>query len=369
MNLMNLDFGPERWQKVRETYRRWWAGELHRPIMASELLGRDPGRPQPKAPPLNQRTCADLTIPAEDLVDRLDWELSRRWYLGDAYPYFNMDCFGPGVMAAFLGARLDNSTGGVWFHPPREMDIRDLHFEYDPDNVWWRRVKELCAAMARRWQGQVLVGMTDLGGNLDILASFRSAEGLLFDLYDHPGEVKRLTWEAHDLWHRYFNELHAILAAGNPGYTAWCSIYSDRPYYMLQCDFSYMIGPAMFDEFVKPELQATTRRLGRAFYHLDGRGQLPHLESVLTIDGLAGVQWVPGTGAPGYEAWPDVYRRIAAAGLRTQCWGTDGWAAIDVIKRQTGTDGGWIHNRVVEVRPEQESLARRSLERHGVADS
>src|ERR1041385_8615486 len=84
---MNLDFSPERWQKVRETYRQWWAGDLHRPIIGVELLGRDPGRPQPRTPLLWQATCADRSIPVEDLVDRLDWELSQRWYLGDAYPY------------------------------------------------------------------------------------------------------------------------------------------------------------------------------------------------------------------------------------------------------------------------------------------
>jgi hypothetical protein len=366
--MMNIDFGPERWNRVRETCRRWWAGELRRPIIAAEVLGRDPGRPQPRAPLLCQGNCWDFSLPAAALVDRLDWELSRRRYLGDAYPYVNMDCFGPGVMAAFLGSGVDTSTGGMWFHPPREMDIRDLHFEYDPDNVWWRRVREICAAMTRRWQGQVLVGMTDLGGNLDILASFRTTGQLLMDLCDHPDEVKRLTWEAHGLWHRYFNELHEILESPRTGYTAWCGICSDTPYYMLQCDFGYMIGPAMFDEFAKPELEATARRLGRAFYHLDGRGQLAHLPSLLAIEGLHGVQWVPGAGAPGYTEWPDVYRRIAASGRKTQLWGVEGWQAIETILRQTGAaDGGWIHNRVVTLQPREESVARRCLERYGLA--
>src|SRR5690606_7655389 len=125
--------------------------------------GFDPGRPKPAAPLLSQKTCADLSIPADDLVDRIDWELSTQRYLGDAFPFFNMHTFGPGVLAVMLGATLDNSAGGVWFHPPADIPITELHLEYDPDNVWLCRIRELCAAMMRRWEGRVLVGMTDLG--------------------------------------------------------------------------------------------------------------------------------------------------------------------------------------------------------------
>jgi len=41
--------------------------------------------------------------------------------------------------------------------------------------------------------------MTDLGGNLDILSTFRPGTDLLLDLYDHPEDVKRLTGEAHTM--------------------------------------------------------------------------------------------------------------------------------------------------------------------------
>jgi hypothetical protein len=38
--------------------------------------------------------------------------------------------------------------------------------------------------------------------------------------------------------------------------------------------------------------------LPRTFYHLDGIGQLHHLDLVLSIAELDGVQWVPGDGKP-----------------------------------------------------------------------
>ncbi len=337
---MPIDFNEARWDKVKETYRLWWAGQLDRPIVPVELEGRDPGRAMPDAPLLSQATCMELSVSPEALVDRLDYELSTKIYLGDAFPFFDMGCFGPGVVAAFLGARLDNSTGRVWFYPREELPITELHFEYDPDNVWFKRIKDICAAAMERWQGQVMIGMTDLGGVLDILSTFRPAEKLLLALYDHPEEVKRLIWEIHEIWHRCFEEINTILQPANGGFVDWGGIYSDESFCMLQSDFCYMIGPDMFDEFVKPELEATSRRLSRSFYHLDGPGQLPHIDSLLTIDRIDGVQWVQGFDDTDSAHYPELFRKIHAAGKLIQCYAD--FDALDAIISQIGTGKG-IH--------------------------
>ena len=94
------------------------------------------------------------------------------------------------------------------------------------------------------------------------------------DLYDAPEAVESKALEAHAMWWRYFQAFDQIIQPAHRGYSAWTPLYSQTPYYMLQCDFAYMISTPMFDRFVKPELQATCRRLANPFYHLDGRGQL-----------------------------------------------------------------------------------------------
>lgn len=343
---MTIDFNPDQWQIIKETYQQWWAHELDRPILPVELMGGDPGRPQPEAPILDKRTCADFRWSPEQLIDRLDFELSKVRFLGDAFPMISLDCFGPGVMAAFLGARLHSEDGEVWFFPPADLPARELHFEYDPQNIWLRRVKDICAAAVERWQGQVLVGMTDLGGNLDVLYSFRPGEKLLLDLVDHPEEVERLTWEAHHLWHRFYEEIQAVLQPTNPGYSDWSRIYSETPCYMLQCDFSYMISPHMFKRFVLPELHASCRRLPHTFYHLDGVGQLPHLETVCQIPELNGIQWVPGDGKPDCSHWPEVYQKIHNAGKLIQVVHSD-FDIIDAVAFQIGTFRGIQTPRII----------------------
>jgi len=57
---VNLDFDTDRWARVRDAYRRWWAGELGRPLINLTLRGRDPGRPEPRLPSHEFTSLYDL---------------------------------------------------------------------------------------------------------------------------------------------------------------------------------------------------------------------------------------------------------------------------------------------------------------------
>ena len=59
-------------------------------------------------------------------------------------------------------------------------------------------------------------------------------------------------------------------------------------------------------------------RLTNVIYHLDGIGELCHLDSVLSLPELNAVQWVYGEGKPGPMHWLDVYKKIRAAGKRVR---------------------------------------------------
>lgn len=314
-----IRFTDKNWERVLENYRKWRRNELGRPILPCVFYGRDAGRSAPSNELLSFANVTDLSVSAEQIVDRIDYELSCCEFYGDAYPYFNMSHFGPGVVAAFLGAELESSPSTVWFHPKQIKPVEDLHFEYDADNVWLNRLKDIYAEGMKRWRGEVVLAMTDLGGVFDILATFRGTENLLTDLYDAPEEVARLVREIQSLWLRYYDEFNEILK-GSRGYSDWGTILSEQPSYMIQSDFSYMIGPDMFREFVADEVRTTAAHMHNAFYHLDGIGQLSHLDMLLEIDTLQGIQWVPGEGTPVDQDWSEVYRKISARGKKIQAY-------------------------------------------------
>lgn len=195
-----IKFSKDRWEKIKEDSRLWWEGKLGRPLIQIRLFGVDPGREKPELfQDSTQKAFYRPDIPSEKLVDFWDYELSCVEYLGDAFPHAWLD-FGPGVLAAFLGSAAEPKPATVWFHTMDEKQPEGLAFEYDPDNLWFKRVTEICDAAMERWDGLVQLGMTDLGGAVDVLSTFRPGEKLLLDLYDKPDEIKRLVSEIHTAW-------------------------------------------------------------------------------------------------------------------------------------------------------------------------
>jgi len=267
----------------------------------------------------------DTRFTVDQILDRVEYDAACHRYAGDSFPQFHPN-FGPGILADFVGGRADHTpeTGTTWFYPGRfeGLHIKDIHLEYREDSRWLERLVELGRRASERFEGNIQIAMTDMGGTMDVLASLRPAELLLTDFYDFPEEVERLMWEVHDMWFRYF-DLISRACKNNPGYSSWAGVFSSEPAYMLQCDFCYMLGPEMFDRFVLPELAASCKRLpGGSFFHQDGVGQLPHTQSLHGIPELAGIQWQPGTGDwPGSIGWHDQQRLIRDDGKLSQTWG------------------------------------------------
>ncbi len=302
------------WVRHRAEWDRWWRGERKQPMFNFRL--EPPAGTPPANAPRRFWASYDFSTPPEEVLDLAAVAASRPRMIDGGFPSCWLN-FGPGALAAMVGGEGHATPETVWFSPGRwrGVPISEIRPRLDRDSSWFRRIEEFCRAASRHWHGLVQFGCTDLGGTLDVISSLLPGEELLYALYDEPDEVKRLTREVHEAWFEAFDYFHSLMPE-NPGYSAWDGIFSSRSYYMLQCDFCYMISPEMFGEFVLPELAQSCRRLERSFYHLDGKGELPHLDQLLSIEELDGVQWIPGDGAPPFSEWGDVYCRIAAAGKK-----------------------------------------------------
>jgi 5-methyltetrahydrofolate--homocysteine methyltransferase len=139
---------------------------------------------------------------------------------------------------------------------------------------------------------------------------------------EQPAEVEKVSRQVTAAWLRYYDELDAIIRPGCRGSSCWTPIWSTAKTYMLQCDFAYMISPRMFERFVVPDLAACCERLDHGFYHLDGKGQIPHLDHLLGIERLRGIQWVPGAGSAEPEQWLPLLKRIREGGKLCQVFVT-----------------------------------------------
>jgi len=308
---IRLRFSEEDWERVEQDWSAWWAGELERPLVMIENQV-----PHPENPFLDLAPWEDIPVssfplewPVEAVLEYYEQRLEARRFYGDASPKWWPN-FGPGIVAGFLGTQVHCAVETVWFEPVRRGSASELQLAYDAANPWWRRVQELARAAIERWGNQVAVGLTDLGGNLDILASLHTTQQLLYDLYDAPDEVARLSAEITHLWLRYYDELQTLIQAAGRGTSCWAPIWSPGRCYMLQSDFAYMISSPMFERFVLPDLAACCDHLEHGFYHLDGKGQIRHLDLLLALERLRGIQWIPGDGQPPPEEWLPLLARI-----------------------------------------------------------
>ncbi len=329
-------FHADRWNRIHEIYSRWWDRTLDRPVINVYLDGVVPEIQKPEGTIFPSLYQYDPSIAAETVALHWRYLLLSRKYLGDSYPTILPD-YGAGVNAAFSGCKAHVTPETVWFEPERIVPAENLHIACNLKESLFLRIQEIYRSASRLLGGDAVLGMTHLNNGIDTVARFFDGVEMALMLYDDPDNLKRLIQENHHAMYRYFDALTEAMGSV-PGYTCFSSIFADAPWMIAQSDFSYMIGPAHFEEFILPELVSCFRKSRYSIYHLDGPGQLVHLDRLCEIPELRGIQWAPGDGAPLETEWSEVYRKISRAGKNI--WLTGAIENIGIIAEQIGTTKG-----------------------------
>lgn len=302
--------------QARARWEQWFQGTLKEGPILNVMAALDRPREQPLS-------CAP------DTGDRARWldvenraraarnAMMNTWFGGDAVPTWFTN-FGPGSVAGYLGSPMSFSDRTVWFGEMPDNSLESIlnHLHFDEHNEYWQATVALTQRAMELANGDYWVSYTDLGGELDILASLRGTQNLLVDLLETPDLVEQCERKICPLWLRYFHELTAVLSAGQSGYTCWMPVYSDRPWFTLQCDMSAMFSPAMFERFVVPRLKEKATAMGHSIYHWDGPGELPHLDHIVSVPGIDALEYVSVPSDPPNASlhWLPYYRRVTEAG-------------------------------------------------------
>lgn len=298
------------YSSVAKNSEDWWE---HKGGTILGAVFTDPNREYRTVP--TQANITDFSISSRTLAENIVYELSHNRYYGDAFPYYNFDCFGPGILAAYLGAEVDNHSGSVWFMAePNELET--LHLTVDYANKYYRRAVEIIDYVYDLSKGEYIVGMPDLGGIIDVYSTFRHGEEMFYDMADDPDNMVRVLDRIRDAWHEVYDKLNEHYKK-QKGYSDWSRIYSSVPSYVIQADACFMFGGEHFDKFVLPYVKYQTEHIARTVYHLDGKGELIHLDKLLALPGLNAIQWIPGAGENNIE-WTDLYKKILQSGKSLQ---------------------------------------------------
>ena len=337
---MTIEFGTSKYAKIKDDGRRFWDGSLGRPLIHIWLTGKDPGRDIPAKPGTELRLFFDADVSCHDFVDAWDYMLSGIEYLGDGFPFVR-PLLASSAMAVYMNCNYTVTEDTIWFEPRGNINLNDIEIRYNPESIWLKRTREIYKAVGEKWNGKVQPVMTNLGGIYDILAMIIPAEDIVYAMYDQPEQIKRLMRQAHKAWWQYYDDLSKLILPYSIGYMDfWLPIPCPRPTFLLQCDFCSMLSPQLFDEFVKPELVSSCERLGGAMFHLDGPGAIKHLDSLLDIEKLKVIQWVPGDGQKDVTEWPELYKKILGAGKKLYLTGAGTIENFEKIVDKLGTSDG-----------------------------
>jgi len=307
------------WEKIEERFKAWWKQEIIDRVLIQVIAPKE-GWNEEWIKYVSYYGINTLYKIIKDwasrgydhgyLLEKAECQIASTYYGGDAFPFFWVN-LGPGSLASYLGCRANFTDDTVWFDPPIFNNRNSpSEVEFNTQNELWKITKELTEFASKRGKDKFLVSFTDLGGIMDIMASLRGTEKLCLDLIDYPDKVKRLRDYIVKVWIKCYDELFDIIRINQMGTLGWLPAWSSGKTYPLQCDFSAMISPHMYEEFVVPEIQTIGRHLDHVIYHLDGPDAVKHLDIILEIPEIDAIQWVPGEGTPPAIHWIPMLRKI-----------------------------------------------------------
>jgi len=341
-----MDFDKKRFSEIGDIFEKWWDGSLSRPIIQvtlekSTVEGGDYFASNYRKVILD--AMYDFSLPPSEFPKVVDNAFSVLSYLGDAVPVFYMRP--TGILGGFLGQKydIDHEQGTVWFWKMASSLEEIINLRLQEDNPRLVRSLELTKAVQDYFDGNIAIGFPDFGGVMDIVSSIRDANPFLLELCLEPEDVIEACGNIHEQFNKAYRMFLDIIDEERiPGYACWATMLSRKPYFVLQNDFSAMISTEMYDEFYLPILNEECRMIPRTIYHLDGPGAVRHLDSILTVPELNGVQWINGAGAPGLDQWPDIYKKIHSSGKLCQVFinGSSELKYIDYISDLLGTTQG-----------------------------
>ncbi|HDZ21003.1 hypothetical protein LCGC14_0254300 [marine sediment metagenome] len=313
---------------VRERMTTWLnGGDIGRPAMHVHAPREETLEDIPEFPCPPDVNAAHYTIKSFELrLNQGQRGCLNSWFLGESAPVATPG-LAPNTLALYLGCEGVEAEGTVWCEPCIESPETAV-FEVDEDNKYWQFTLKLTRALREHGAGKWLLAFPDLIEGLDTLAAMRDTQKVLVDMVDRPDWVHESLKTITDLYFFYYDQLYDMMKdeVGGSNFWAWAPGRMVK----LQCDFSAMIGPEMFGEFMVPVLDEMTRRTDFSMYHWDGPGALCHHDHLLSLEKLTYLQWTPGAGQPGTcdPTWWPLYHKTFEAGKKVV---VDAWSFDEMV--------------------------------------
>jgi len=228
-------------------------------------------------------------------IELFEYQLKHSVFNAETFPIYWPN-LGPEVYTAFYGVELEYKEVTSYSIPSikdwSQLDSVKLDF----NNPYFKKLEEMTYAALERCKGKYLVGYTDLHPGIDCAAAFRDPEQLCIDLMMEPDKVKQLVDISSRDFPVIFNHFDSILKSHGQLSVTWMGIPSFGTIHIPSCDFSTLVSPEMFDEFILPSILSEIKMVSHNVFHLDGKGVAKNIDRILEMPEINAIQWVQGVG-------------------------------------------------------------------------
>ncbi len=329
------------WDAGRDALTGWWQHEVMGRPAVGVIAPRE--KPLPPLPPVTPADFRDQWLNPDVNIYRTEQAMRDKVFLGTCFPYLTAG-LGPGCLNTFLGSEPVFTEHTVWYKPVFDQPA-EAQLEFRNDNTWWQWTLDTTQRLLDHADGKCPVAVPDLIEGIDVLSELFGTQELLTYLIDCPDEIHRLLNQLDDLYYKAFDPLYELVKDERGG-NAFIAFHAWGPGRTLksQCDFSAMISPDMFAEFVAPYLERQCARCDFSTYHLDGPNAIRHLDVLCQIKSLTAIQWTPGYPNPPAADkmwWEPVWRKVYESGKSAMVLG-NAPESVEPFLKEFGAAGTMI---------------------------
>ena len=302
--------------RVAERFRAYWQREIVDRVCLAVTAPREKQVPVPE-PESDEQFLTDPDF----AVRWYNARMSNTHYGGEALPVANA----PGnLLYPAYGGKGSFSSRTVWVDPTVRSPEQWDSYEFDPQNRFIQHTLRVTEALSEDGAGKYLVGSPGVFGCLDAMSLMRGMADFVMELTmpEYAASIRRANQACIEGFKYITKAIYEAASSRQQGqgYVLFMGpLWAPGPITGDCADFSCLIGPKHFRQWMIPELKEVLRQPGFSefsIYHLDGLDAVRHLPLLLEVAELRAVQFSVGAGHTLEEAIP-VYKEIQKAGKLT----------------------------------------------------
>jgi hypothetical protein len=349
----------DNWEEAFENMMAWWHGEsIKRPVILNSIRRQNANSFMPSSDP-GTKELRDLDEQYQ--FEKNFYDVVSRIFTAESVPAVRTRFASQiGMMAGMAGAEIKYDDRTAWVEQDNKLYEKPLP-EFSADYIPYRITVNLMHRHAEYYGYDCIIGSDAMMDPITILSMMRGVENLCLDLYDRPETVKQWLDRLSDIRYKIAEGYRkARKSHGRAEEINWTNVWAPGEMDALECDFSTMISPEMFNEFIMPEIEYEASYYDYCLWHLDGLDEIKHLESICSVEKITAVQW-EADRQDGPLNYIDLFKKIRSYGrsLLVRCSSPD--EAVEFTKA-LGKDGLAMIVGGIATESDMESFLKKLIE-------